>query len=297
MRRSLALAASLAAPLLSSGCLPNDNRPLPGSVEVTVQGTDEMLQPLSTGDGWTISVDRLIVGLGTVELHGEGCNPYAQAHYSRLFDFTLPLDPDQKLGLLYGLGDCSLEFRVRAPHTDALLGPGVTAGDVDAMRIEVLEDGNDEPQRTSVWATGEATRADGATKRFDWMFRRRYNIKECEPGADGTPGSALEIVGGGSYEYAVRIDGAQLFRPGAVYDAPLRFDPFASADADGDDVITLAELDEVTVALEPEAMPEGGTSQLLGRTVADLLYEMQLPRLAGLAGAGPCNAEVDGRRW
>src|SRR5215212_2206494 len=174
MRRAPALAASLAAlSLPSTGCLPSDNRPLPGSVEVMVQGTDELLHPLSTSDGWTIQVDRLLVGLGTVELHGEECNIYGQAHYSRLFDVAQPLPADQKLALVHGLGECSLEFRMRAPQNDALLGPGVVTGDVEAMRIEVLEDGIDEPQRTSVWATGQATRADGTSKRFDWMFRRR----------------------------------------------------------------------------------------------------------------------------
>jgi hypothetical protein len=282
---------------LVAGCLPDDTRPPPGSVLVTLAATEELLEPLPTADGWTIALERLVIGLGTVELHGEDCTPYAQAHYSRLFDFTEPVAPDQRLGLVYGLGTCSLEFRVRAPHTDALLGPGVGRADIEAMRIEVLEDGNAEPQRTSVWAVGEATRADGTSKRFDWMFRRRYNIKECAPGPEGQPGSSLEIHGGETFEHTVVIDGAQLFRPGAASDSPLVFDPFAAADANDDGAITLAELSEVTIPIDPEVIPEGGTSQLLGRTVADLLYEVQLPRLAGLEGAGICNAEIDGRRW
>ena len=291
--RSPAVALLLAS-FGTAGCLPDDTRPTPGSVQVNVEGSDALLEPIETSDGWTITVERLLVGLGTVELHGAGCTIYDQAHYSRLFDFAVPLPPPHKLALVYGLGDCMLEFRMRAPHANAVLGPGVRQADIDAMRIELYTDYSEEPQRASVWIQGRALR-EGAEKQFEWEFRRRYNFKECPTGPDGQAGSELPIAGGDALEHTVVVHGAELFRVGTADDAPLEFEPFALADADGDGDITLEELAETSA---PSVLPAAeGAADLHGMTLADHLYDNLVPQMVGLAGAGECNVEFDDRRW
>jgi hypothetical protein len=288
------LIALLLASLGAAGCLPDDNRPTPGSVQVNVEGSEELLEPVASADGWTITVERLLVGLGTVELHGTGCTIYDQAYYSRLFDFAVPLPPPHKLALVYGLGDCTLEFRMRAPHPNAVLGPGVQQADIDAMRIELYTDYDDEPQRASVWVRGRATRED-VEKQFEWEFRRRYNFKECPPGPEGQPGSALPIAAGDALEQTVVVDGSELFRVGTAEDEQLEFEPFSLADADGDGEITL---DELAEASAPAVMPAAeGAADLQGMTLAEHLYDNLVPQMVSLAGAGKCNVELDDRRW
>src|SRR5262245_49539892 len=145
-RAGLAIGIASISTLL--GCLPGDTRPEPGSVHVTVRPSSASAEGFSTADGWQVSFERLLVGLGSTDLEGSDCTSYSEARYTRLFDFAVGFD-DEKLGLVYGLGDCEVELGVRTPQRDALLGPGATAGDLDSMRIEVQDDWIEEPERAS----------------------------------------------------------------------------------------------------------------------------------------------------
>jgi hypothetical protein len=287
-----ALVAGLALVLSASGCLPPDNRPTPGSVYVTTEASSANLEEVITTDGWHVSFERLLAGVGNLELEGDGCNSYSEARYSRLFDFTVPAEP-QKVGITYGLGDCELELDMRTPSDDVPLGIGVTAEDVERMRLEQRDPWVDEPERTSVYVVGTAAR-DGTEKRFEWSFRDRYGIEKCAPGPNGELGSELDIGGEQALQLTVVLRGDELLRASDAEDAPLRFDELAAADEDGDGVITLLELDELTapppeVEVDDEPAPEDWT-------VADLIYERLVPRMARFAGGGRCEPEDDDRR-
>jgi hypothetical protein len=294
-RWRLAASAALVATFLP-GCLPGDTRPEPGSVYVTTTASPAATAGLATPDGWSISFERLLVGLGSVQLEGDGCNPYGEARYTRLFDFARSMDAPQKVGLVYGLGECELELRLRAPQEDGLLGPGVTKADLDFMRVEADDAWVDESEDISVYVLGQATRG-ALTKRFEWKFRDRYDIEECSPGPDGALGTSLDIAGGQAFEMTIVVDPTELFRESAPPEgeavapaAPLRFDALADADANGDDAITLEELDEV-----PTPAWEGyeGSAE---PSIADLIYQRLVGQTTKPAGSGPCKAERDDRR-
>ena len=284
------LAALLALPPWLIGCLPGDTRPTPGRVYVTTEAAPTNVDGVATDDGWQIDFERLLVGLGNVDLEGASCNKYSEARYSRLFDFTIEAEP-QKVGLAYGLGDCRLEIGIRPPSDDAAHGVGITSADVETMRREVLDPWVDEPERTSVYVVGTASR-DGEQKRFEWSFRERYNMENCQPGENGELGSDLDIAGDDDLQMTVILHGEELFRASDAADAPLRFDELAAADADLDGEVTLVELDELDAPplQDPEEDEDAEVS------VAKLIYETLVERMARFAGGGVCEGEDRGQR-
>src|SRR5689334_11162816 len=87
-----ALFTALLAMLGSPSCLPADTRPPPGSILLLVSSAD---QPTTvTADGWSITIDRLLLGMGDASL-GFNCKTYSESDYLRLLDARITTD--QKL--------------------------------------------------------------------------------------------------------------------------------------------------------------------------------------------------------
>ena len=280
------------------GCLPGDSRPEPGSLYVTAAASPATTEGLTTPDGWTVSFERLLAGIGSIQIEGEGCNGYSEPRYTRLFDFAEPMPSPQKVAQAYGLGTCELGFELSPPQVDALLGQGVTAADLELMRVELKDAWIRDPEQTSVRVIGTATRG-SIVKQFEWVFRMEYDIERCAEGKDGQPGSTLVLEGGAEVSRTIVIDAAELFRESADPEAPLRFDALAESDADADGVITLEELDKVAAPVVPDMGPsEGGSAPgTESPTLADLLYDTLVPRMARPAGSGLCEFELDNRPW
>lgn len=299
-RRSLlGGSASVAFALVVASCLPGDDRPIPGSVLVTAEPSAETAAGFTTADGWTVSFDRFITALGDVDLDSEedgdeeSCTDYSETRYEWLFDFTEVTQ--EKVGIVYGLGTCSLEYRLRGPSEDTVVGKGATEEDADAMRVR----GSDlyaENERASVRAIGRATK-DGLTKRFDWTFRHTFDIEKCASADGQSSASLIALVGGVDVTMRVVVRGEELFRSAGVDDADLAFAPFEQADMDGDGTITLDEL-----ALAPAPPGSDRVDEDVERdeddpfvppeTLADLVYEVNLLRVSRLADGGPCRTNL-----
>lgn len=266
-------AATLALATTATACLPGDTRPVPERVYTTAEPSERVTAGIDTADGWRITFDRLVLGLGNVNFEDEdaSCNSYAGAWYDRLFDFTVA--GREKVGSIYGLGTCRVEFRLRSPSFDALLGPGVSTEDVTLMRIEASDPYVDD-DRVSVMAIGEAARGDD-TKRFDWRFRRSYEVFDCEAEGGGFA-TTLGLTEATDSELRLEVRGEELFRALPEDDAELRFQPIADADADADGVVTL---DELSIG-----------------SLGSLLYDELLPRLVRVRGGGACASEDRSRR-
>lgn len=298
-RSRLRAASLLGLTLYAGSCLPGDDRPIPGGVLVTAEPSAETTSGFTTVDGWTITFDRFITALGDVDLDSENdgdeesCTDYSETRYEWLFDFTQATQ--EKVGIVYAIGTCSLEYRLRAPSDDTVVGKGATEKDVDAMRVR----GSDlyaEDEEVSLRAIGSATK-DGVTKRFDWSFRHTFDIERCVA-SDGKGSSSLvELAGGVDITMRVVVRGEELFRSAGVDDADLAFAPFDAADANGDDEITMEELsaavappgsDRIDTSIErdeddPFTPPE---------TLADLVYEVNLPRVSRVADGGACRTNL-----
>jgi hypothetical protein len=292
MKRPLTIgsyAAAIAGATALSACLPSDTRSEPASILVSVEASDATRAGFTTDDGWTITFERFLVGMGSVRMAPEDvpgvttpeCTSYYDAIYDRVFDFARTEGP-RKLGLVFALGSCVLHFDIHTPMPEALLGPGVTPDDASLMRLRRTE-----PQRagaTSIGIVGHARRGE-LTKSFDWSILANYDYGTCGP-------APLELESGDTGAALIVLHGEALFRVGN--DESLAFDPFADADRNGDGDITMDEL-----ALETISIGEGGGGGTGGGGLVGLpalatqLYYGGVPQLATLEGGGPCHGESD----
>jgi hypothetical protein len=262
MRKMESLLTALS--LLAVACLPDDTRPPPGELTVEVAVSDASRE-FDTDDGWRISYEAFLLGIGEVELHGDGCNPYTESDYLRLLDLRSP-EP-QRLNLAYALGSCDLSFRVRSPSRDVVLGEGVESSAATSLE----EKGSDafvEDAGTVLHAAGRAVRGDRELS-FAWSFRRELEYPKC---------ATVNLEGESERSLVLDARPSVLFRENAdPASEALRFDPYAAADFDGDDVVTLDELGRL------ELEPSGG--EPFG-TLAERLYLGLMPAVArGPAGA------------
>jgi hypothetical protein len=293
--KRLALLSGVVAGLVAFECVPADTRPAPGSLTFTVSPSPAVAQGVVTADGWAISFDRVLLGIGNEGL-GEACAVYGEASYDRILDVTR--EANQHLGIVHGLGQCDVDFRIAAPSTDAILGNGVTDDDKTRLRTP----GGDAYVPSGGIAADVAATATrgGVTKHFHLSFRPRVRFQRCSLDPDaGLP--AVDLESNVDLTYDIRIEAEALLRDDVSVAARLRFDPFANADTDGDGTVTLDELRAVPIEDVRDAGPfEAGTyevddaGQLVrGRpvviaTLGDYVYLLLAPTLARFRDTGTC---------
>lgn len=285
-----------------AGCVAGDERPEPGSVLLNVKRSEPAIDGFVTDDGWTVRLDRLVVGLANVPLDdGAGdCVDYSLTFYERLFDFAVA--DTSKLGLHYGLGSCEMAFGLAAPSERAILMTGVTEADRELMNPD--QDGpfeQDKSTRTALVVRGSAERL-GVRKRFDWLIRREHVINRCyAPGSDEIV-SQIELGSGDALVRDLEIRPQELFRVTPSLEAEIEFGRFAAADLDSDGAITLEELDWIAVPTdaivddlldELRDLPREELEALLGKaTLRTLVHDILSRRVAALSNAGECGGEI-----
>jgi hypothetical protein len=301
--------AVLAAAGVAISCLPGDERPTPGEILVTARPSDATASGFTTEDGWTITFERFLTGLGNVDLDGlndrrggndgeETCSDYSQTNYEWLIDFAAA-ESRQKVGLVHGLGSCSVEYRVRGPSDDTVLGTGATESDLQVMDVEGADSWSSGEEVTLV--VSATARKGDQTKLLLWFFRHSYEVSRCEA-EDGGDASARTIEGGDALELPIEVRGEELFRETADDAAPLLFDRLAAADANADGAIDLEELalapmpPELLPVPEPPGEPDPEEPFEQPESLGDLIYEVLLPRVTRIEGAGPCETELRERR-
>jgi hypothetical protein len=256
----LALCACLQA------CLPNDTRPAPGRLQLSVAADEALLSSFTTSDGWQISYERFVVSMGEVEFEGDDCSLYAESDYLRVLELTGP--GPHLLNTNYAFGSCELSFRLQSPGEDAVLGLGVD----EATKALLRRPGSDAFVRdrpSSLHVEGSALKS-GASRRFAWSFRRDLEYTDCGT----TPFRSDD-----SQSLEIRMQGATLFQDRLeAADAELVFEPYAAADVDADGAITLDELAAVPLVDGPFA------------SLGARLYFGLVPNLPTLGGDGSCRA-------
>ncbi len=295
MRARSALYLTLAAS--AAACLPGDGRPEPGRVYVTAEPSEGTRAGFVTSDGWAVTFERFLTALGDTDLESPGgrdddaCTAYSEARYEWLFDFTVA--GREKVGVVHGLGSCLVELRLRGPSDDAVLGAGATGEDADAMRPRA-SDAYADDERVTLVARGTAALG-GVTKRFDWRFRRSYEVGACPTSAGGRAANVLDLEGGDDEELRMIVRGEELFRRGPSDAAPLEFGLLAAADTDADGAVTLDELalapapPDVAAFVDP---PEGAEPLEPPASLADLVYVHLLPRIVRVDGSLACEMEL-----
>jgi hypothetical protein len=294
--------------LSAGGCLPADTRPLPGRALVSVHASDSLLDGITAGeteDGWAIEYQRVLLGLGRVNLGGDRCTTYSDADYTRLFDMLLP--GAQKVSEQYALGACDFNFGVVPPSAESLLGRGVSEADAVFMRTPA-GDAALPARGISIHVEGRATRG-RASEHFAWSFRWRVAYRDCAATLDGERVSGLQLASGDEQEVEIQISGEALFRDDPDPElGKLRFAALAAADqesgnADGE--VSLDELRRVKLANLPGApgYQRLGTADppdlppFVGAepTLEDYLYVSGFPGVARFRDTGSCDTRVRAR--
>jgi hypothetical protein len=289
------LCAALSVALGGAACLPADTRPVPGSILLLATSEDE--PSTTTADGWTITIDRLVLGLGNASFVTADCSRYSEAHYVRLLDGRLV--HEQKISILYGLGQCNFGFQVLWPGSDTLLGEGVTEADRQLMVGGEVE-GPPGPRREGIAVDFAATATRGGeTKRMHWPFGQATTNPGCMRSAPDATMRSLELESGQDLTLHLGVRGVTLFGDDAdPDDALLRFDAIAAADthfgnADGD--VALDELGDVTLEAARQFAPgryavgremQGGTPHSL----EDYIHLVLLRRLVGFREDIACSS-------
>jgi hypothetical protein len=329
LRASASIAVAFALGVL--GCLPADTRPEPGRVYVTTDVPNELRDSrladgrlaFTTDEGWTVTLDRLMVALGGTSFDGEQCNDYSAARYRRILD--MQQTGPQKVGQIYGLNDCLISFSVITPPTsDAVLGLGVTKSDNDLMASALVPTstaaGMTTVQGMALHVSGSAEK-DGTTIGFDWGFSDRIRFTACKRVINGQLEPKLPLVGGQTLDVNIAVDPRGLFRAGpprsgAAYvtdngDAGPQLDAATAQDAgipavapiplmqlmaDADQIsgnanghLSMLEMSQVKLPGKPsdlEAIP-GATTNL-----AEALRQSSYPSLFAYGDGGLCSIDT-----
>lgn len=288
---SISLVRFAAAALLLAGCLPGDTRPAPATIHFTVEASRAVLEGVTTIDGWHITFERLLLGLGGARLGARGtggnidpsvCTNYANANYERLFDVTVA--GRQPLSDIYGLGACGVSFEVSWLDSSTTLGAGVSAKDLLFMRNAGTPDGWKKSR--SLYVRGQATR-EGVTERFAWSFQPAIAARGCTGAGDMGFASDVFLTSGTAVQLPIIVHGESLFREGLDDESPLRFDALAAADTDGDHEITD---DELRAIAGPTTDADAGVTSRDGGapSLEDVLFLERVPRMVRLGDSGPC---------
>lgn len=257
---------------VTPGCLPQDTRPTPASLLITTSGNDAIAQGFDTDDGWHIDFRRFVLSLGHAALgDNDACNSYSEAHYERVLD--LKQAGPQKVNLIYGLGSCTMTFRVTSPGDNAIAGAGVSDSDVLFMRTQ-FDDRFTTGQGSNGYVSGTAI--NGAQKKtFTWIFRQDWFYSDCVgPNADARLAN-LQLNGGDALSANILVRGEELFNIMTEPNQPapqLLFEPLALADTatgnnDGD--VALDELSQVRVYAALGTMGSSSSSADTDASVSD----------------------------
>ena len=284
----------------ASGCLPKDTRPPPGSVLVTASADDALLQGIpgsATADGWSISYDRVLLDIGRVNLDGDQCSTYSEAHYDRVLDMLAGVP--QKVSESFALGQCDFGYGVANPADDSLLGDGVSHDDIVFLRTA----GSDKyagASGISVAVQGHAAKG-SLTKAFSWAFRQENRYRECNDGSAPTPVRGLHLAESVASTVDLLVRGEALFEDNLDASiAKLRFAPFADADTttgNDDGEVTLDELANVSIeslaSTTSYRVTKGSTAAR--NTLEDYLYLDAFPALVRFGPTGACTQSTGKR--
>ncbi|HXK19788.1 MAG TPA: hypothetical protein VNG33_18380, partial [Polyangiaceae bacterium] len=272
--------------------LPKDTRPPPAQVHMTATpSTATKSGSFDTADGWTITLDQVLVVLGRASLDGDSCSTYSEAGYTRVL--TLVGAPDaQKISDSYGLGQCDFGFGVSNAESDSVLGVGATSHDLDVLRTPG-KDPSGTLRGTSMLVRGSATNGK-LTEAFNWSFRDRARYQECINTVDGMSVRGLSLSQDQHVDVDIVLHAEALFRTSLdpAVDR-LGFDLIASGDVlfgNHDGEVTLDELGQLPLTpLElGGAFDPGDAGAPTWLTLEDYVYQGAATTVARFRDTGSC---------
>lgn len=258
--------ASVVAMLAASGCEEE-----PREYELRIYGeafTEQGIPASAVSDGWSIEFTEFVVAIGEVAIVADDT---VDVPGWSVYDVTQPSDEQGQLVSPFVVtGEPqAVEFRIGRPDE-------VDGGNASAAQVARLKERGEALRVTGV------ARRDGREVAFDWGMAMEYG-HHCKLGQD--------VAEPRDYGPTIFIHADHLLIDDLEHDPQTRFDLIASADADGDDVVTPEELTAIEL-LELERYQSGS------RAIPDLWnYIGALTGTLGhIDGEGGCTPELVPRR-
>jgi hypothetical protein len=236
-------------------------------------------------DGWTLTYDKFLVTFHGITVADDKGNVAGQMTGSRLVDNTmagrknLVAFPD-----LTAQAYRRVSYQIKPATADSELVAGVPAAD----RSMMVSNGY------SIYVAGSATKAmDGGgsvTKTFHWGFKTGTQYEDClQPEEGGQTIEGIVVTNGGNDTSELTTHGDHFFydrlkaSDDPAVQTSLRFDEKAAADKNGDNEITLDELDAAAIDVT-KYDPSGFDTPTLGS------FMTALARTVGhFRGEGECS--------
>lgn len=245
-----------------------------GAVQVSAWAEDTVIEGMQTDDGWAISFDHWVTGLG--ELHLEGVDkgetvaevegPYVAdwAAAPALIDLSLIEDlPAERYDFGFAIHPITAQSEAVTAIPDGVLELMQAEGYVHHI-------------------AGSATKG-GATYTFAWGIDAEVELERCTNGEDGTSGVA--VPDGGEVEAQIWLHADHLLWDQlGTEEAGLAFDGLAAADANGDLDLSfdeLAAVDVIAAGYETAGVDVTNLAEFITFSVS---------QMAHLNGGGGCTA-------
>lgn len=282
MTKLLSMTVAMGTLLLALGACDDDDNGR-GAVAFSTWGEElieKEIPATEVEDGWTIRYRKFLVVLGGIRVADARGELAAEMQGSKLFDMT---KPGVKAVVTFPALEekhwehVSYEIRPADAQTEL-------AGATDADKALMTSSGY------SIYVEGEATKG-AAKKTYTWGFKTKTLYDRCEGELAGKTTPGVVVTNGGTDQPQITIHGDHLYYDDLQSpDAKVRFDNIASADANDDGEITLAELASIKLAAIPKERGAYGTGSASG--VNDLgAFVAALSRTVGhFRGEGECFA-------
>jgi hypothetical protein len=192
-------------------------------------------------DGWTIKYAKFLVAFHDIEVANTRGEVAATMSGSRLVDNVQPGRKDLvSFPNLKAEAWDSVGYQIKPPVADSEL-LSATAADRDMMIAGGL----------SIYVEGSATK-DAATKTFHWGFPISTQYSDCEQSEAEGGRLGIVVTNGGTDTSELTTHGDHLFydrlqASSTTVVTSLRFDAMAAADTNGDNEVTMAELEAQTI--------------------------------------------------
>ncbi len=253
-----------------------------GTLAFTTYGEDYIEREIPSADvedGWTIRFDSFLVSIGELTVGEPNAEPALRMPNAMLVSMKTPGDkPLITFQEVPAKAYTKVSYAISPVTEQTSLGPGASADD----KARMTRDGH------AMYVAGSLTRG-SEKKSFAWGFSSRTRYADCKASVGGKDTEGVVVTNGSSDSVQLTIHGDHLFYDDLVNpEAKLRVDAIASADADGDGAITLAELSAVKLASLPSSFGPYGTGSAGG--VHDLRAFLEaLSRTVGhFRGEGEC---------
>jgi hypothetical protein len=241
----LSLSVGLAA---IAACVPADEALRLGSVQFTFEASERTLNGVfrsETVDGWALRFDRIQLGFKTMTIGKVGV-PDTCSFRGRGVLSDVVFDP--RAGIVQTFNGIE---PIECPDVGIIFGPpgNETTPGAGSTSKDLVELATGEPAHAIVETI--ATEEDPFSSnprtlrillRFDSM-RTSTRFGGCRAARRG-----VLVYEGQRDRASVRFAAEHLFRESISPDAVLRVDPFAQADADGDGIVTMDEIDSLRLS-------------------------------------------------